>query len=86
MLSNKCLVTSYISQLEPKNIMPEKNLPILNFFLRGLRIYVALRPTAYFHPLNTWIPLFYYFLYVKRALKPIHTLIYFSKKDFVSYF
>jgi len=24
---------------------------------------IALRPTAYFHPLNTWIPLFYYFLY-----------------------
>ncbi len=24
---------------------------------------LALRPTAYFHPLNTWIPLFHYFLY-----------------------
>ena len=65
MLSKKCFDTSYVSLLKPKNIMIEKNLPILIFSIRGLRIYVAiaLRPTAYFHPLNTRIPLFYYFLY-----------------------
>ena len=26
-------------------------------------VVIAISPTAYFHPLNTWIPLFYYFLY-----------------------
>ena len=60
MLSNKCLVVSHISPLEPKNY-----LPILNFSIGGLKMYVAiaLRPTANFPTPNTWIPLFYYFLY-----------------------
>ncbi len=66
MLSNKCVVASYISPLEPINIKLENNLPILNFSVISLKTYeaIALRPTAgFFHPLNTWIPLSYYFLY-----------------------
>ncbi len=65
MLSNKCVVASYISPLEPKNIKLENNLPILNFSVISLKMYVAiaLRPTAQNHPRNTWIPLFYYFLF-----------------------
>ena len=63
MLSNKCLVASYISPLEPKIIKFKNKLPIQNFSVRSLIMYVAiaLRPTAYFHPLNTWIPLFFIF-------------------------
>ncbi len=63
MLSNKFLVAIYISPLEPKIIKLKNNLPIQNFSVRSLIMYVAiaLRPTAYFHPLNTWIPLFYFF-------------------------
>ncbi len=71
MLSNKCVVASYISPLEPKNIKLENNLPILNFSVISFKMYVAiaLRPTAYFQPLNTWIPLFYYFFYALNEEK-----------------
>ncbi len=45
MLSNKCLVVSHISPSEPKNY-----LPILNFSVGGLKMYVAiaLRPSCLF--------------------------------------
>ena len=33
---------------------------------------IALRPTAYYYTLNTWIPFFYYFLYDFRQLPKVN--------------
>ena len=61
-LNQKKLV---INPLEPKNIKLENDLSKINLSVRGFKIYMALllKPTAYFHTLNTWIPLFLFSLW-----------------------
>ncbi len=64
MLGSKCLrlVASYISLLEQKIIKLEKLLPNPKFFSKKFNNVrdIALGLAAYFQPLNTSIPLFYF--------------------------
>ena len=73
------MIAIYINPLEPKNIKLEKQPPNPKFLYKSFTIYVAiaLRPTAYIiiHPLNTWIPFFFYFLYIQKTLIYIETSI-----------
>ncbi len=46
-------IASYVNQLEPNKIIPQS---LIFPFL----VVIVLKPTAYFYPLNIWIPLLDY--------------------------